>query len=83
MLALDNGNADAAARLALAADRLRQEAGGAPTLELVGYPKILDQVRQADPAALERATASIGEVTTEDAIETALSTAAAIEGSSG
>ena len=79
MLALEDGKADVAAQLALAADRLRQEAGGAPTLELVGDRNIMDQVRDADPAALERARALIGQITTDDAIAAAFSEAAAIE----
>jgi tetratricopeptide (TPR) repeat protein len=79
MLTLEDGNVGVAARLALAADRLRQDGGGAPTLELVGDRNIIDQVRDADPAALEAARASIGDFTTEDAIAAAFSAADAIE----
>jgi len=73
LLAFEHGEVERAAVMALVADRVRRESGGAPTMELIGYGAILDVIREKDPQTLERVAASIGDVTMADAIATAYS----------
>ena len=68
---------DLAARLALVADRMRRDVGGAPTLELIGYGAVLDRLAEHQPDALERASRSVADVTTEQAVAAANAAATA------
>jgi tetratricopeptide (TPR) repeat protein len=78
LLAFESGAIGDAATLALVAERLRAEIGGAPAMDLVGQGRMLDRIATADSAALEQARTTIATVTTEDAIATAYSVTAAI-----
>jgi len=68
---------DLAAMLALVADRMRRDVGGAPTLELIGYGAVLDRLAEHQPDALERASRSVADVTTEQAVAAANAAATA------
>ena len=77
-LAFDMNDAATAALLAVAAERLRQEIGGAPTMALVGGQPILDKVRDRNPAELARAQATAPDLSTQQAIAIAYSVTDAI-----
>jgi predicted ATPase len=72
-LALDMNDVATAARLAVAAERLRQQIGGAPSMAIVGEQPILDKVRDRYPDELARAEANALELDTQQAISIAYS----------
>ena len=78
MAALDGGDVAIAATLTVAAERIRREVGGAPTMALVGQEPMVERLRAADPELLANAERAAPDLSTEEAIALAKSVAAAI-----
>jgi len=76
-LMLERGDVKIAARLSFTAERMRNEIGGAPTMELVGVGRTLDRVRERDEA-MYLAVAAETPLTKEAAIDAAHAALAAI-----
>jgi hypothetical protein len=67
-----------AARLAQTAERIRVAIGGAPSLELIGFGRVVDRVRERDAIAFDAAAAESPQMTKDEAIVTARSALEAI-----
>ncbi len=84
ILILDCGaDREVAARLALVAQRMRSEMGGAPDLGLAGLAPPLDQLRASHAALVDRAMAGAAQLTIAQAVAEAEAAAAAVASADG